>query len=317
MIRELLSESKEQIDYFFAHLDSQNALGIFDALISCQGKIVFVGVGKSGIIAEKIAKTMASTGTKAISLSAADALHGDIAMVEEGDVVVAISKSGHTEELKNLLRMIKKRKTKIIGWFCNKEATLSSLCDLVMVLPIEKELCPFDLAPTTSTAVQLIFGDLMAVGLMRKKSFSIHDYALNHPAGSIGKSSTLSVEDLMLKGDRVPVCSRDDSLSDVLGELTSKRCGCILIRNENGEVEGIFTDGDLRRAIQTHQDKVFKQKIGDLMTKQFLHIEEQAMASEALSLMQNSKRVAQLPVLNKGRLSGIVLMHDLVNAGVI
>jgi arabinose-5-phosphate isomerase len=319
MIKHLISIAQEELNYFFKELNVEKADAVLKELLSCQGKIIFTGVGKSGIIAEKIAKTMASTGTKSISLSALDALHGDIAMVEPKDLFIAISKSGNTEELKKVLPAIKARKTKTMGWFCNSAAQLTPFCDLVMVLPIQKELCPFDLAPTISTQVQLIFGDLMAVGLMRQKSFSMQEYSLNHPAGSIGKAVSLKVEDLMLKGDKIPTCSKENRICDVLVELTSKRCGSILIVDKENCVEGIFTDGDLRRAMQLHSGAIFDLKIGEIMTKEFLHIEQEAMAREALSLMQNhrEKRVTMLPVLSQKKLKGIILMHDIVNAGIV
>lgn len=319
MFREFILEEEKQLNYFFSHLDVEKAEKMVNLFLSCKGKIVFTGVGKSGIIAEKIAKMMVSTGTKAVTLAVEDALHGDIGILEKEDLFVVMSKSGHTEELKSLLSIAKNRVAKVVGWFCNKEAKLKSFCDEVMILPIERELCPFDLAPTISTQVQLIFGDLLAMALMKKKSFSLNDYALNHPGGAIGRSTTLRVSDIMLKGEKIPLCFKEQTLSEILLELTNKRCGCVVIIDEINRVEGVFTDGDLRRAMQSYEARVFEQKMGDLMTREFMHIEEELMASEALKIMQKNpnKRVTMLPVIKESKIKGVILMHDIINAGVV
>ena len=316
MFQELLNEQKEQLDYFFQSIDITKANEVLAEMLQCQGTIVFSGVGKSGIIAEKIAKTMASVGTKAIAISPVDALHGDIGLLDHHDLFVGLSKSGHTKELFELFQMVKMRGLKTIGWFCNSDAKLASICDVVMQLPIEKELCPFDLAPTTSTAVQLIFGDLLAISMMKEKQFSLSQYALNHPAGTIGKKSTLMVSDVMRKGEELPTCTVDQTLSDVLVELTNKRLGCVLVVDQLGHVQGIFTDGDLRRAIQKHSQAAFNMRMDQLMIQSFMHIDEDALADDAVSVMQldPKKRVMMLPVLRKGLLVGLVTMHDVVNA---
>lgn len=318
MLLELFKEQKEQLNYFFDNLRLDQAEQVLDVLYECKGKLAFTGIGKSGLIAEKIAKTLSSTGTRAFALSAVDALHGDIGMLDSNDMLIVLSKSGHTQELRELIRSVKLRGIPVMGWFCNDKANLSSECDLVMQLPIEKELCPFDLAPTTSTEVQLVFGNLITVALMRRSQFPLSQYALNHPAGSIGKKSTLLVNDLMLSGDQLPLCRANQLLSEVLVELTNKRCGCVVVVNENMEAEGVFTDGDLRRAIQHYSQSAFEMKMTDLMTKTFMHVTKDALAADAVSVMQHdsNKRVMMLPVLDGNKVEGLIMLHDIINHGV-
>lgn len=317
MLKHLITTQKEQLDGYYQNIDLQQVEKIFEVIASCQGKLIFCGVGKSGIVAEKIAKTMTSTGTKAIALSAVDALHGDIGICEAQDLFIVLSKSGHTKELQELIRTVKLKKVRVMGWFCNPKAKLINQCDDVMQLPIENELCPFDLAPTTSTAVQLLFGDVIAIALMKKNQFSLSQYALNHPAGTIGKKSSLKVEDLMLTGEKLPICLPDAHLSDVLVELSNKRCGCVLVVNQKEELLGIFTDGDLRRALQKESDSVFTKTMQELMTQDVMSISDKALAMDAISIMQHNprQRVLMLPVLNGKQLKGLITMHDIVNSG--
>ncbi|MCF7852929.1 MAG: KpsF/GutQ family sugar-phosphate isomerase [Simkaniaceae bacterium] len=319
MLSELFLQQKEQLDFFFQQVDIQRAESILEEVLSCRGKVVFSGIGKSGIIADKIAKTMASTGTRALSLSAVDALHGDIGMIEASDLLVVLSKSGHTKEIEELIRIVKQREIRVMGWFCNEKATLAPLCDFVMQLPIEKELCPFDLAPTTSTSVQLLFGDILAVALMKKREFSLNAYALNHPAGTIGKRATFRVENVMLKREQLPIVKPDEKLSDVLVILTNKRCGCLLIVDERGHFLGIFTDGDLRRAMQKDGKQALDMPIEALMTSKCKTIQKTALVTEAIQIMQSDPehRVMMLPVIYEKRLIGLITMHDVAFAGII
>jgi arabinose-5-phosphate isomerase len=315
---ELFQEQKKLIDGFFNGVSQSLVEEVVTAFLACQGSLVFTGVGKSGLVAQQIALTMTSLGTRAFYLSPLNAMHGDIAMVGPNDLVVIISKSGNTDELVDLLITLKSRKIATMGWFCSLNSRLAQFCDQIVLLPLEKELCPFDLSPTTSTIIQLIFGNTIAVGLMKLKSFSIDQYALNHPRGVIGKKLLLRVHDVMLKHPQLPVCRSDETLQDVLVELSDKKCGCLLITNERNELEGIFTDGDLRRVIMKQGQHAFLKKISELMSTDFLSIDKEATATEALAIMEKknpTKKVMMLPVLEERKLLGLIRLHDIVSIG--
>lgn len=316
MLKELFEEYQLNLNHFFDRVDLEKAEQIFHLFLKCEGILIFTGVGKSGIIAEKLATTMISTGTKSLYLPPMNALHGDIGVVSEKDILICVSKSGESEELLSLLPFVHHRGATTLAWVSNLESRLYEACNIGINLPFIKELCPFDLAPTTSTAIQLIFGDVLSVALMKAKEFSLDEYALNHPAGHIGKKITVRVHDLMLKDSRLPLCRENHLLREALIELTNKRCGCLLIVDEDQKLRGIFTDGDLRRAIQNHPNGVLDKPMSELMTSNFCSIHENLLASEALDLMQQKRRVMMLPVLDKQRLIGLLHMHDIVQAGI-
>lgn len=318
MLAELLQEQKHNIDRYFDHLDLSAVETVIQACLQTEGLIVFTGVGKSGIIAEKIAMTMVSTGTKALYLPPTSFLHGDIGILSDKELFVLISRSGETEELLNLIPFAKKRNTRLLAVVCNPQSRLAKECDLAISLPFEKELCPFDLAPTSSTTVQLLFGDLLSIALMRAKGFDLSAYALNHPAGSIGKKMSITVEELMHTGSHLPLAKPQDRLIDVLVEFSNKRQGALLIADEEGHLLGIFTDGDLRRSLQNQGSAVLEKKMQELMTPTAFTIERHQLAWEALKIMQRDpkKFVMILPVLEKNKLVGILRMHDIVQAGI-
>ena len=319
MLKELFGEYQRNLNVFFDQIDADQAEEIFRLFLECEGTLIFTGVGKSGIIAEKLAMTMISTGTKALYLPPMNALHGDIGIVSEKDVLICISKSGGSEELLSLVPYAQKKGAKTVAWVSNPQAKLLAACDVGIHLPLNKELCPFDLAPTTSTAIQLIFGDVLSVALMKAKKFSLDDYALNHPAGVIGKKISLTVEELMLKGEGLPLCKPTDVLRDALVTLTNKRCGCLLVVDEKSHLLGIFTDGDLRRALQKDPATVLEKPMETLMTPACTKTEKGKKALEALRLMQkdSQKWVNVLPVTDSERLIGLIRMHDLVQAGIV
>jgi len=318
MLKELFEEYQLNLNHFFDKIDTEKANEIFQEFKSCKGKLIFTGVGKSGIIAEKLSTTMISTGTTSLYLPPMNALHGDIGIVDKNDLLICISKSGESEELLNLIPFVRERGAKAIAWVSNPQCRLLDACNLDIHLPFIKELCPFDLAPTTSTAVQLIFGDVLTMALMKAKRFSLDEYALNHPAGHIGKKITVRVHDLMLKDQRLPICHPNQPLREAIIELTNKRCGCLLITDEKGHLKGIFTDGDLRRAIQKDPTGVLEKPMHDLMTPNFFSISENLLAWEAMSLMQQNpeRRVMVMPVLENHKLVGLLHMHDIIQAGI-
>lgn len=318
MLKDLFDEYQRNLNYFFDHVEVEKAEEIFKLFLDCQGMLIFTGVGKSGIIAEKLVMTMISTGTKALYLPPMNALHGDIGIVTDKDVLICISKSGESGELLSLIPFAQKKGAKTVAWVSNVQSKLGLACDVGISLPLNKELCPFDLAPTTSTSIQLIFGDVLSVALMKAKNFSLDDYALNHPAGAIGKKITLTVDDIMLQGETLPLCRPNEKLRDALVTLTDKKCGCLLITDTKGTFRGIFTDGDLRRAFQKNPAEMLEKTMEELMTPSCIATKKGKRALEALQLMQNDEKkwVNVLPVIESGTLVGLIRMHDLVQAGI-
>jgi arabinose-5-phosphate isomerase len=318
MLKELLEKERKILNHFFDHLDLNTANKLLEILIACNGLIIITGVGKSGLVAEKIAQTLTSTGSRAFFLSPANAMHGDIGIVSKNDVFLMISKSGESDELLQMIPFLRNRGVMPIAIVNNGNSRLAKACDLNVVLPMEKELCPFDLVPTTSSVMQMIFGDVLAVELMMHKNFSLIEYASNHPAGKIGRRLTLRVKDLMLKGEDVPLCMPADKLIDTLVELSNKRCGCVMIVDAHKKLLGIFTDGDLRRSLQKFGSKVLETTMSELMTKTARFIESQAMASDALALMEADQKhpITVLPVVDEeDKVVGLIKMHDIVQSG--
>lgn len=318
MLKELFNKEREALNHFFDHLDIATTEQLFTYLKDCKGLIILTGIGKSGLVAEKIALTMTSTGSRAFFLSPSTALHGDIGIVSREDIFLMISKSGESDELLHMIPFLRNKGVKIVAIVNNEDSRLAKACDLKVVLPLEEELCPFNLAPTTSTVIQMIFGDVMAIALMMYKQFSLADFAMNHPAGKIGRRLTLRVKDLMLTGPSVPLCSPRHKLVDTLVELSNKRCGCVLIIDEQQSLKGIFTDGDLRRKLQEHGPAALDTTMEDLMTTTPRYILSEEMASHALHIMEADQKhpITVLPVLDEGRkVVGVIKMHDIVQSG--
>lgn len=311
MINDLFEKQKRYLNSFFDNTDKKKTQEIIEVLKKCRGNIIFTGVGKSGLIAKKIAFTMISTGTKAFFLSPTDALHGDIGILSKEDVLICISKSGRTKEILKIIPFIKRRGVKIISFVSDNNSKIAKMSDHFICLFVEKEICPFNLSPTTSSIIQLIFGEILSVALMNEKKFSIQEYEKNHPAGDIGKKLTL-VKEVMIKD--LPLCFLTDSLVDVITILSSKKCGCLLIVDNNKVLKGIFTDGDLRRAIEKDKKGFLYQKMEKLMVPNFKWIKEDNFIKDAILEMERAKKlVSVLPVLDeKKRVIGIIRMHDIV-----
>ncbi len=318
MLKELLQKERSQIDYFFDNIDINVAEKFVEILHACQGVMVFSGIGKSGLVAEKIAMTMTSTGSRALFIAPTNALHGDIGIVSDKDIFVFVSKSGESDELLQLIPTLRNKRVKIVGILSNPNSRLAKASDLFITLPLQQELCPFDMVPTTSAVIQLIFGDLLAIALMRKKNFSLDEYVLNHPAGRIGKRISLRVSDLMIRGIDVPMCKPRDRLVDTLVELSNKRCGCVLVVNEIHDLQGIFTDGDLRRSLQKHGASSLHLTMEDLMTKTARWIDSHSLAWDAMRQMEGDQKnaITVLPVLeNNKKVIGLIKLHDIVQSG--
>jgi arabinose-5-phosphate isomerase len=317
LIRELFQQQKQILDHFFHTVDCEAIDSVLYTLSQCRGAIVLSGVGKSGLIAQKISATLVSTGTRSYFLSPSNALHGDIGNVHSDDVVICLSKSGSSQELIDLIPFIHQKTKQTIAVISKTASKLEKLCAQTVYLPVQRELCPHDLAPTSSTAIQLIFGDTLAIALMKKRGFGIEDFAANHPAGLLGRKITLRVEDVMLKGDLLPLCKSTDKLIDVLHELSMKRCGCLLIVNERRQLEGIFTDGDLRRSVQSKGAAALESTLQELMTRNAKSISPGKLALHAMQIMEEDphRLITVLPVLEGTSLVGLLRMHDILQAG--
>ncbi|KAF3361977.1 putative arabinose 5-phosphate isomerase [Chlamydiales bacterium STE3] len=317
ILNELLKDVESNISFFVQNINQEEVEKAFQLLKKCKGMIFFTGVGKSAIVANKIAVTMTSTGTRAFFVSPIDALHGDIGLIGREDLLVVLSKSGESDELINLIPYVRNKGADIIAIVSNPKSRLAKAANAKVVLPVKRELCPFNMAPTTSTQIQMIFGDVLAVGLMHEKNFSLNDYAMNHPAGSIGKRILLKVSDLMLKDTQIPMALPEDKLIDTLVELSDKKAGCVLVTDQHLQLMGIFTDGDLRRALQRLGSDVLQYRMKDLMNAECRTIYSNSLALEAMQMMENpSSPVMVLPVVDEsGCVIGLIKMHDILQSG--
>lgn len=317
-ISRLFARQKSYLDYFFQYIDCAQAEQFVSLCQKTKGLLILTGVGKSGLVAEKIAMTLVSTGTRALYLPPTNVLHGDLGIFTSDDLLICLSKSGETEELLGLIPFIRKKGTPMAAVVSNADSKLAKLADCFICLPVEKELCPFDLAPTTSTAIQLIFGDALAIALMVAKDVSLAQYASNHPAGSIGKKTALTAEDLMWKDEKIPLALGSRKLEEVLQEFTDKKAGCLIVADSENKFEGIFTDGDLRRSLQCHGPNVLQETLHSLMTSTALTVPKHLLAWDALKIMQKDPKrwITSLPVVEDGRIVGLLRMHDIVQAGI-
>lgn len=283
-----------------------------ELIMESKGNLVFSGIGKSAIIAQKIAATMNSTGTTAVFMHAADAIHGDLGIVREGDIVVILSKSGETPEIKMLVPLIKLRGNKIVAMVGNRKSFLASQADLVLDVTVDEEAIPGSLAPTSSTTAQLVMGDALALILMRCRGFSSEDFAKFHPGGALGKQLYLRVKDLYVRNER-PEVGPDDSLTQVIIEMTSKRLGATVV-TDNGQLLGIITDGDLRRMLMKYPD-IEQVKASQIMTSNPKTIGDEALVVDALHKMRENS-ITQLPVIHDGKYLGIIHLHDILKEGI-
>ncbi|MCH9634112.1 MAG: Arabinose 5-phosphate isomerase KdsD [Chlamydiae bacterium] len=317
-LQEFFETQRSSLNYFFEHVNINAAEELVDFCNQVKGTFFFTGVGKSGFIAQKVTASFVSMGIKAHFLSPIDALHGDLGVVHKDDVVFFFSKSGESEEILNLIPFIRNREVKIVAVVSNTQSRLAQASDFVMYLPMDKELCPHDMIPTTSTEIQLIFGDILSIGLMKKKKLSLEQFAFNHPAGKIGRRLGIRVQDLMLKDQKIPLCSPENLLTEILQELSIKRCGCVLVVDSDKHLKGIFTDGDLRRALEKHGSEVFNLPIHRLQTINPKVIHQKDLAWDALKLMESNQKhpVTVLPVVADSRVVGLIKMHDILQSGV-
>lgn len=285
-----------------------------DTIFRAQGRVIMTGMGKSGLVARKIVATMNSTGTAAIFLHPSDAVHGDLGMVRKEDVVICISKSGDTEEIRQLLPMFRRIGVKVISMVGNMNSHLAQESDIVLDIGVKEEACPYDLAPTASTTATLAMGDALAIALLHRRNFTKEEFAMLHPGGNLGKRLLLRVEEIMASGSNVPIVRHHVPLAEAIVEMTSKRLGATCVVDESGKLCGIITDGDLRRLLQRTKD-VSNVSTIQVMTKNPKTIRKGLLAVAALEEMEQYN-ITQLPVVDEDhRPVGMVHLHDLVKAG--
>jgi len=288
-----------------------------EIILNSSGKVVVTGMGKSGIICKKIASTLASTGTPAIFLHPAEAAHGDLGMIVRNDIVIAISHSGESAELLNILPVIKRMGIKLICITGNAKSTLAKFGDVVLIVNVKMEACPMGLAPTASTTATLALGDALAISLLHERNFNEEDFALFHPGGSLGKSLLLTVGNLMHSGADVPKVNQDTLVKDALFEITSKRFGATCVLDERNKLVGIITDGDLRRALEKDINSLLNKKARDIMTKNPKVISKEALAGKALNEMEKYSITTLFVCDEDKNVEGIVHVHDLLKQGVV
>ena len=316
--RELLKREAEAITCVAERMPNEQIHKAVSLLFGCQGKIILTGIGKSGFIARKIAATLTSTGTRAVFLHPSDALHGDLGIIAAADVVMLLSNSGETDEIVAMLPYLRHRKVALIAIAGNLESTLAREADVVLDGRVDREVCPLNLAPTTSTTVALAIGDAVAITLMQMKKLKPEDFALNHPAGRLGKRLTLRVGDLMRRGVDHPRVTHTASWLEVISAITDGGLGAVNVVDEANILVGIITDGDLRRTLQ----KSSPAELSDLVAKAFMTcqpitITASELAYTALQLMENRpSQISVLPVVDSEyRSVGLLRLHDLVRSG--
>ena len=282
-----------------------------EAIMKAKGRVILAGMGKSGLVARKIAATLNSTGTPSQFLHPAEAIHGDLGMVTSDDVVVAISNSGQTTEINNILPMLKKIGAKIIGFTGGMDSPMAEACDLVIDVGVEREACPMGMAPTASTTAALAMGDALAVVLINRRHFNQDDFKRFHPGGSLGERLAVKVREIMLTNDRIPMVPLGSKIQQVIEEIDAKKVGATLIIGKDRKLAGIVSDGDLRRALLRHKN-IHGMKIEDIMSPSPKTIDESQTAAEALELMELNA-ITHLVIVDKhNRVKGVVHLHDLL-----
>jgi arabinose-5-phosphate isomerase len=315
-LRRVLDLELKTLGRIRASLDGTYAQAV-ERLASCRGKVIVTGMGKSGLIGQKIAATMASTGTPAIFLHPADGMHGDLGLVQPRDVVLALSKSGESEELTSILPSLKQIGTTLIALTAEAGSTLARSADVLLLMPVEEEACPLNLAPTCSTTAALVIGDALAMALMQRRGFRPEQFALYHPGGQLGKRLLLTVAELMRGGEQNPTIRAEETVERMLVEITNKRSGAVSVVDGEGKLVGLVTDYDIRRALERRVD-LYASSIRELMNPRPTFIYSDEKAVRALELMEKRERPFMvLPVLDRKtqRVAGMVHLHDLVAKG--
>lgn len=286
-------------------------------IIKIKGKLILMGIGKSGHIAQKISATLSSTGTSSFFIHPTEAAHGDLGMVSKHDAILILSNSGETKEIIEILSALKRSAGNIFTLTNNNQSTIARAGKINLVINADEEACPLDLAPTSSTTIALVFGDALAIALLEARGFNKDDFAKSHPAGQLGKKLTILVQDLAVMNEKAPIVNQSTSLKEALMVVTEKKLGVTLVSNEN-KVVGIFTDGDLRRCLNNEVD-LKNTPIKDVMTTNFISIKSNALAIDAAEIMEKNKIFSLVvnPTISKSKSIGVITMHQLLEAGII
>jgi arabinose-5-phosphate isomerase len=311
--QDVLKNEAEAIQNLTQYIDD-SFVSCVQEIYSAKGRVVITGIGKSAIIANKIVATLNSTGTPSLFMHAADAIHGDLGMIQQDDIVICISKSGNTPEIKVLVPLLKRRGSKLVALVSNVNSYLAQQADYVLNATIGEEACPNNLAPTTSTTAHLALGDALAVCLLELRNFTSEDFAKYHPGGALGKQLYLKVSDVFVN-NQLPIVKPTASLKDVILEISSKRLGCTAVAEDDKILLGIITDGDLRRMLQKDVN-IGTVKASDIMTKNPKSIEKYEFAVKALHMMQE-KSITQLVVMEGNKVEGFIHLHDLLKEGIV
>lgn len=286
---------------------------VVDLIYNSSGNVIVSGIGKSANIAQKIVATLNSTGTTAVFMHAADAIHGDLGIIRDDDIVIVVSKSGETPEIKVLIPLIKIRNNKLVAIVGNKDSYLARQADYVLDTTVPREACPNNLAPTSSTTAQLVMGDAMAVALLKMRGFTAQDFARFHPGGALGKRLYLTVGDVCVKNG-APQVRPDDIMTQAIIEISEKMLGAAAVIDDD-TLKGIVTDGDLRRMLMKHPN-IETVKVADIMTKNPTTVERTSLVADALNIMQH-KEISVLPVMDNGKYVGMIHIHDIIKEGII
>ncbi|MEC9415118.1 MAG: KpsF/GutQ family sugar-phosphate isomerase [Pseudomonadota bacterium] len=315
LAREIMFVESEAIRDVANSLDESFCLAC-ELILANKGKLVTLGIGKSGHIARKIAATLSSTGTSSFHINAADASHGDLGMISENDIILVISYSGETQEILNLLPSIKKMKIQLLSITGNQKSSLAKASDIHILVEVPKEACPLNLAPTASTTASLAVGDALASTLIECRNFSSEDFAVSHPSGSIGKRLLMRIADIMHTDKKIPKIKPEGILSEGLIEMSSKGLGMIAVTDNEDKALGIFTDGDLRRSLDNKVD-IHETSMKEVMSKEFKFASPEMLAVDAMKLLKQHK-ITHLLVTNKNHtLLGVLNIHDLLQAGIV
>jgi arabinose-5-phosphate isomerase len=304
----------EAVGLLSSRVDQQFSIAC-ETILACQGRVIVTGMGKSGHIGNKIAATLASTGTPAFFVHPGEASHGDLGMITKTDVVIAISNSGNTNEIVTLLPLIARLGIPLISMTGDEQSQLAKAACANLDVSVTIEACPLNLAPTTSTTVTLVMGDALAIALLEARGFNAEDFAFSHPSGALGRKLLLRVKDIMHEGDQIPVVTADKTLQDALIEMTQKGLGMTTIMSDDAKLVGIFTDGDLRRIIDLKVDFATT-LVSDVMSADPKTIPQNMLAAEALTIMEKAS-ITALIVEEKDHITGVLHLHDILRAGVI
>ena len=292
----------------------EDFIEVVNKILHCKGRVILTGIGKSGHICKKISATLSSTGTSSFFMHATEAFHGDLGMIRNDDLVIAVSYSGETDDLIKTIPIIKNIGVEVIGVSGNVNSSLAKLSDLHQLIKVEKEACPLDLAPTSSATATLVWGDALAISLMNKKDFKPEDFAKSHPGGTLGKRLLLSAKDVMVLGEEMPIVNHNELSKDVIKTISEKGIGVTFVKDQNDKVIGLITDGDVRRAIDK-SNYFFDMSAQDFMSKNFISVKPDDLASECLKIMAE-KKIGCLAVMQDNALVGIINQKDLVKLGI-